>query len=79
MEDKEERIIIAVAEPSLLEGGADKIYPCITKQEAIEVMAKAFCETGAPNTWDLVEKDYKRFCLAAAKASLNALLEGVKK
>ena len=43
MADKEERIIIAVAEPSLLEGGADKIYPCMTRQEAIQVIAKAIC------------------------------------
>lgn len=47
----------------------------ITRQEAIEKMAKAFCETGAPNTWGLVERDYKRFCLAGAEAALNALLE----
>jgi hypothetical protein len=78
MANKEERIIIAVAEPSLLEGGADKIYPCMTRQEAIEVMAKAFCETGAPNTWNSVTEENKIFYLAVAEAALNALLEGGK-
>lgn len=84
MADKEERIIIAVAEPSLLEGGADKIYPCMTKKEAIEVMAKGVClelrkdfcscrcvGDKSCNSW----KRYKTF----ATAALNALLEGVKK
>jgi hypothetical protein len=46
----------------------------MTRQEAIEKMAKAFCETGAPNTWGLVEEHYKKFCLAGAEAALNALL-----
>ena len=44
MINKEEKIIIAVAEPSLLEGGADKIYPCMTRQEAIKRIVKAFCQ-----------------------------------
>ena len=46
--------------------------------EAIERMAKAFCETGSPNTWDLVNEGYKIFYLAVAEAALNALLGGGK-
>ena len=85
MAEKEERILIARSSDytltdtdkgALFEG---KIAPhcanVFTRQEAIEKMAKAFCETGAPNTWGLVEEHYKKFCLAGAEAALNALLE----
>ena len=78
MADKEERIIIAVAEPSLFEGGADKIFPCITRQDAIMCMAEAmFCASGFPKSIkrkaiNALYKDY-------AEKALNALLEGVEK
>lgn len=81
MADKEERIIIAVAEPSLLEGGADKIYPCMTRQEAIEVMAKAIfedCELIKGKNWEKADDIVKKVYCSMANASLNALL-GVKK
>ncbi|MCQ2911832.1 MAG: hypothetical protein MJ244_06535 [Clostridia bacterium] len=53
-------------------------YNTLNYEKAIEVMAKAFCEIGAPNTWDLVEENYKSFCLAAAKKALNDILKGDK-
>lgn len=81
MADNEERIIIAIAEPSLLEGGADKIYPCMTRQEAIEIMAQAICMSNADgcgrrclqgNCCYYVEREKE------AKAALNALLRNEK-
>ena len=88
MAEKEERILIArstdytfkdTKDGALFEGEiAPHCANVFTRQEAIERMAKAFCETGAPNTWGLVERDYKRFCLAGAEAALNALLEADK-
>lgn len=77
MADKEERIIIAVAEPSLLEGGADKIYPCMTRQEAIDIMAEGMCNraTEAIKSKETVVFDFGFY----AEAALNALLEGEKK
>ena len=68
MADKEERIIIAVAEPSLLECGADKIYTCMTKQEAIKRMAKRLEYEGV-NKFE---------CHTIAKWCLDELLKGVK-
>lgn len=81
MADKEERIIIALAEPSLLEGGADKIYPCMTKKEAIEVMAKAIFSKCYEYTykWEVANEETKTAFRLYAREALNALLEGVKK
>lgn len=81
MADKEERIIITVAEPSLLEGGADKIYPCMTRQEAIEVMAKAIFNKCYEYTykWEVANEETKTAFRLYAREALNALLEGVKK
>lgn len=87
MEDKEERIIIAVAEPSLLEGGADKIYPCMTRQGAINKIGVALCvaygnvdcDECIYRGTDNCKTQLKNWYLKDAEVALDALLEGVEK
>jgi hypothetical protein len=74
MAEKEERYI-SITQMVAKENIETEKYRVMPRQEAIGKMAKAFCETGAPNTWGLVEEHYKKFCLAGAEAALDALLE----
>lgn len=82
MADKEERIIIAVAEPSLLEGGADKIYPCMTRREAINKIAAALCVADGVidcdeciyRGTDNCKTQLKNWYLKDAEVALDALL-----
>lgn len=72
MAEKEERIYIDVENDNL-----DRLkHLSITRQEAIERMAKAICNMGDENTWGRVDDNYKHYCTAQAEWALNALLEG---
>ena len=81
MSDKEERICICKLEGNATEsvcGGS------MTRQEAIEIMAKAIFEWQRPgcrgdvpieDVWNNEQEGYEKL----AEAAFNALLEGVKK
>lgn len=50
--------------------------PHISRQEAINRIAKAICNMGDEETWGRVDDNYKHYCTAQAEWALNALLEG---
>ena len=94
MSDKEERILCScyTGEPAKL---LSENNLGMTRQEAIERIAKAICKLGHEGTCknscekcDIREVDAQinrifpqaeRFLMSQAEAALNALLEGVKK
>lgn len=77
MADKEERICICKLEGNATEsvcGGS------MTRQEAIEVMAKALCHRHCPEKVCTCCDEWKKYGTKEdAEVALNALLEGVKK
>lgn len=77
MAEKEERIFITTIERAedideFCVYGRD----CMTRQEAIERMAKAICNMGDEETWGRVDDNYRHYCTAQAEWALNSLLEG---
>lgn len=51
-------------------------YRVMSRQEAMNRMAKAMCNMGDEETWGRVDDNYKHYCTAQAEWALNALLEG---
>lgn len=76
MAEKEERIWLEFDIPK--PKGAVEATRCttMTRQEAIERMAKAICNMGDEETWGRVDDNYKHYCTAQAEWALNALLGG---
>lgn len=82
MADKEERIYI-LSKPLYpsVDGWKDAKEKSMTKQEAIEVMAKAIFNKCYEYTyrWEVANEETKTVFRLYAREALNALLEGVKK
>lgn len=97
MADKEEIIFILTRTNTIKDGIRTETHKdnAMTRQEAVEVMAKAnwIATVCAKNQcmpidismeewnkeWEKLRKDYKKVYYAGAEASLNALLEVIKK
>ena len=82
MAEKEERILCIETDEKIVECGYGDFYNTMTRQKAIEKMAKAiFTLRFAPleikgKGWDDLNGWQKGNCLRIAEAALNALLEG---
>ena len=74
MAEKEERILCIETYEKIAECGYGDFYNTITRQEAIERMAKAICNLGDNETWERVDADYQNYCRSCAEYALNALL-----
>lgn len=76
MAEKEERILCIETDEKIVECGYGDFYNTMTRQEAIERMAKAICNMGDEETWGRVDDNYKHYCTVQAEWALKALLEG---
>ena len=75
MAEKEERYI-SITQMVAKENIETEKYRVMSRQEAMNRMAKAMCNMGDEETWGRVDDNYKHYCTAQAEWALNALLEG---
>lgn len=83
MAKKEERILCIETDEKIVECGYGDFYNTMTRQEAIEKMAKAMCHSPSGTCEDCFARESKKACKQAlfgmeelAEAALDALLEG---